>query len=121
MKVRVYRNLRTGGYSILDPKTGRVIAHRRQVALHNVEFVVRKAGRARVLRERRKSVHAFAVGEWVQRGLKQNNATCGTFVRYNPYESGYFKTLIGQKVTWAAAAFMDKDGLRVFWPSVRRW
>ena len=65
MKVDVYRNLHNGMYSIKSrdkANRGLVIAHAKQVWLNDVEFVVSDAGRNRVLRERKKYVHAFVRG-----------------------------------------------------------
>ena len=65
MKVDVYRNLHNGLYSIKARSgnfKGLVVAHARQVWLNDVEFVVSEAGRARVLREKKKYVHAFVRG-----------------------------------------------------------
>tara|TARA_R100001086_G_C11756193_1_gene236794 strand:- start:80 stop:493 length:414 start_codon:yes stop_codon:yes gene_type:complete len=41
---------------------GRVVDHRDQVLIHNAEFRVREGGRQRVIKERKKNVHAFVVG-----------------------------------------------------------
>ena len=65
MKVDVYRNLHNGMYSIKSREAdtrGLVIAHAKQVWLDDVEFVVSDAGRNRVLREKKKYVHAFVRG-----------------------------------------------------------
>lgn len=65
MKVDVYRNLHNGMYSIRarsGQHKGLVIAHAKQVWLNDVEFVVSQSGRDRVLRERKKYVHAFVRG-----------------------------------------------------------
>lgn len=65
MLVDVYRNLHNGLYSIKARSgnyKGLVVAHARQVWLDDVEFVVSEAGRARVLHERKKYVHAFVRG-----------------------------------------------------------
>jgi hypothetical protein len=63
-RVEVYRNLnrREGGpwYSIRQ--NGVVVGHTKDVTLKNVYFVVRDAGRKRVLRTGRKNVHAWALG-----------------------------------------------------------
>lgn len=61
MKVKVYRNLHNGLYSI--QRLGRVIGHAQRVALTNTTFVVSEAGRQRVIREGKKNVHAFAQGD----------------------------------------------------------
>ena len=65
MKVDVYKNLRNGMFSIKARSgqyKGLVVAHARQVWLDDVEFVVSKSGRDRVLREKKKYVHAFVRG-----------------------------------------------------------
>ena len=56
----VYRNLTRGDWSIREG--GLVVAHRESVLIHKPRFVVQPAGRARVLREKRKNVHAFVRG-----------------------------------------------------------
>ncbi len=67
--VRVYRNLKHGRktrplYSIMQG--GRVIARRHRVLLSGKNdyciFVVNEAGRQRVLKQKRKNVHAFVAG-----------------------------------------------------------
>ena len=75
MKVEVYRNLHKKCWSVRDTKTGRVIKHADEVHLEDVQFVVRPAGRAKVLSEKRKNVHAFAKGII---------SDCATEERYNP-------------------------------------
>ncbi len=58
--VRVFKNWKHGCYSIMQD--GVVRASAREVKLHGVEFLVRASGRARMLRLKRKLVHAYAVG-----------------------------------------------------------
>ena len=65
MKVDVYRNLHNGMYSIKSREAstrGLVIAHADRVWLNDVQFIVSEAGRTRVLREKKKYVHAFVRG-----------------------------------------------------------
>lgn len=58
--VDVYYNLHHKVWSIKCRKTGRVVAHANVVISDDpVQFVVRKSGRARAIREGRKNVHAF--------------------------------------------------------------
>lgn len=64
-KVKVYFNLHKKCYSIKDIKTGLVVAHSNEVTLVNCEFRVSESGRQRVLREQRKNVHAYVIGEYV--------------------------------------------------------
>jgi len=62
MRVEIYRNLHNGKLSIRDAKTKHVIGHAARVYLHQAEFKVSQAGRKRVLREKRKNVHAVVNG-----------------------------------------------------------
>ena len=65
MRVFVYFNLHKKCLSVkaLEGESkGRVIAHADSVELVNATFKVSQAGRQRVLRERRKNVHAGVVG-----------------------------------------------------------
>ena len=55
-KVFVYYNLHKHKWSVKDVKTGRVIGHYYDVSLYNATFKVSAAGRARVLKEKRKNV-----------------------------------------------------------------
>ena len=61
-KVFVYYNLHKHKWSVKDVKTGRVIGHHYEVQLYNATFKVSEAGRARVLKEKRKNVHAGVEG-----------------------------------------------------------
>jgi len=90
MQVKVYFNLHKRTWSILHktPKGWRLWGHSPRVTLADVTWKVSEAGRQRVLRERRKNVHAFGIGIL----LDNENAPEGEFlpVKYNPYESGFF-------------------------------
>ena len=66
-RVRIYRNLHKGSLSIKDwdrqsPTYGRVIDRPNVYFVSYPRFIVSKAGRDRVLREKRKNVHAFVQG-----------------------------------------------------------
>lgn len=90
MKVFVYFNLHKKVFSVKaleGPMKGRVVAHRPTVHLINAEFRVSQAGRARVIAEQRKNVHAGVVGQWddtVPTGY------AGVAVTYNPYRFNSF-------------------------------
>ena len=66
--IRAYRNLHTGQISLLDKASGLVVGHCDAVRLvphylqDSVKCIVNQAGRERVLRERKKYVHAFIEG-----------------------------------------------------------
>jgi len=98
-KIEVYRNLHRDCFSVRHK--GIVIDYLHdyeQLALTNVKFVVQPAGRAKVLSERRKNVHAFVRGEYVgYENTLDNNLYFGEFwgldfyeVAYNPYKSDKF-------------------------------
>lgn len=93
MKVFVYFNLHKKCFSIKalegDMK-GRVIAHRDNVLLFRSTFKVSQAGRERVLREKRKNVHAGVCGTWYESwndGITLDSVKeRGEPVTYNPYK-----------------------------------
>ena len=92
-KVRVYWNLHKKCWSVQDRKTGRVIRHVTNCVLSDSKFVVRKAGQAKVRREGKKNVHAFAVGTVIEWTLENSRSffldSCRT-VTYNPYVNDTF-------------------------------
>ena len=63
MRVEVYYNLHKNVFSVRHK--GRVIQHTKMAVIKDAEYVVRPAGRAKVLREGKKNVHAFVRGEWL--------------------------------------------------------
>lgn len=83
--VDVYFNLHRKCWSVRDRRTRRVIAHVAQIVLSDVTFRVSAAGNARVRREGKKNVHAFARGTVVSIGnlftIEQ-----AVPVTYNPYK-----------------------------------
>lgn len=105
MKVYCYRNLHKDCFSVRameGPNKGRVIVHADGVHLSAVEFRVSQAGRARVLREQRKNVHAGVVGQlthYVPLGhepddtwaaQQQRFESAAQPVSYNPYQNDSF-------------------------------
>lgn len=112
--VRVFRNWKHGCYSIFQD--GCLRASARQIRLHAVEFRVRESGRQRMLRERRRNVHAFAVGRLVD-WVHPNDERCldtiaGRGVRYDPYR---FPTFVdrdtGAPVLGADVVQFDEAGV----------
>lgn len=112
MRVRVYFNLNKAVWSIKameGPLRGCVVAHADGVALINARTVVSQAGRERVIRERRKNIHAFIEGElqavqglemryhydmgvhivYDVEPLASHGGQWGE-VKYNPYRVGHF-------------------------------
>ena len=91
MKVFVYFNLHKKMFSIKaleGVNKGRVIGHADAVVLDDVTFKVSEAGRQRVLRERKKNVHAGVVGQLNAQGIRLISAavSLATNVTYNPYK-----------------------------------
>lgn len=134
MKVYVYCNIRQKTLSVRaleGPLKGRVIASAEQILLDDVEFRVSQAGRRRVLREKRKNVHAGVIGTptaiWgakLRDELDSNTITGlavgrrwppgfrGTRVRYNPYEAAQFVVATGRAVNHARRVKLDRCGIR---------
>ncbi len=102
MKVFIYFNLHRKCWSIKaleGERKGRVIGHAQSVEVHGVMFKVSEAGRQRVLRTRKKNVHAGIVGQlaqwipaWSEVGPIEGKPG-GIPVTYNPYKGPSFVTL----------------------------
>lgn len=89
MKVFVYFNLHKKLWSVRameGEQRGRVIAHCDEIWLANAQTKVSEAGRQRVLRERRKNVHAGIVGEWCE----AHENFVGRSITYDPYRFSSF-------------------------------
>lgn len=102
MRCFVYFNLHRKCFSIKaleGPDKGRVIAHRKGVLLFDCTFKVSEAGRQRVLRERKKNVHAGVVGLWLDDevdGTYDRVLRYGNAITYNPYKYDNFVHLCGE-------------------------
>lgn len=115
MRVDVYKNLHNGLMSVRHQ--GKVITHESTVLIRNPEFVVQPAGRAKVLREQRKNVHAFVRGELV--GFSLVNTQMKGFgeeglrkVSYNPYKAAHFYDKVdGEPVYSATEALVTTLGV----------
>ncbi|ASW31642.1 hypothetical protein SEA_STEPMIH_86 [Mycobacterium phage StepMih] len=101
MKVFVYKNLhatKKAGHTVYSikalsgAKKGKVIARSRNVMIGLAEGKVSEAGRQRVLRERKKSVHAGIVGHLMGTHPVDPETLGGTTSRitYNPYKYEQF-------------------------------
>ena len=106
--VHIYRNLTKGCWSVR--KRGKIVMHARSISLNDVSFHVQEAGRMRVLRERKKYVHAYCKGN-----ISDANYGCTKEVTYNPYKKGHFydkKT--GKRIDAAKCTYFSEDG-RVYY------
>jgi hypothetical protein len=90
MRVEVYFNLHKYLWSVRQCSTGRVILHTDKVHIRDPKFVVRKAGRERVLREGKKNVHAFVRGDITYFDDFDPDYLDYTLVSYNPYKFDTF-------------------------------
>jgi hypothetical protein len=90
MRHEVYWNLHKRIWSVRSCATGRVAMHARHVVLREVSFVVQPAGRNKVLRERRKNVHAFARGDYwhSSRSEDASGYMTGSYLRYAKLREG---------------------------------
>lgn len=88
--VEVYRNLHNGMLSVRQQ--GLVVAHVHTIDLSSVEFKVNEAGRQRVIREKKKNVHAFVCGLMIAANAPSGDNVQRYWKRvsYNPYKSGAF-------------------------------
>lgn len=130
MKCFVYYNLHRECWSLKaleGPSKGRVIGHAKYVDMANVTWKVSEAGRQRVLREKRKNVHAGAVGD-IQRWLGidgRARSSCEgksafdhgsqspnipALVTYNPYLAPTFTDAdTGEPIQSSTSAFLCPD------------
>ena len=110
LKVRVYRNLHNGLFSIQH--RGCVIAHLAQLTLSGVTFQVQPAGRAKVLATRAKNVHAYVSGTITGRAeLCDTNPV--SRISYNPYRSANFEDASGRPIIQATTVVISSAGLFV--------
>lgn len=106
LRTYVYRNLRRNCLSLMQQQL--VVGYAEAVLLSDVEFRVRLSGRQKVLEQKQKNVHAFAIGKLDSDQLDPSGVISGqyleknywslvtersvslTTVSYNPYRFGYF-------------------------------
>jgi hypothetical protein len=97
-RVQVYKNLHTGTWSVRQG--GIVIDHPLELALRDCRFLVQPAGRAKVLREQRKNVHAYISGYIVPMAEAMEGFLYDVCqVSYNPYKAGHFTDPHGGCIT----------------------
>lgn len=92
-------------WSVKNTATGRVILHCNEFEVRNAIFKVSEAGRQRVLREKRKNVHAGIFGEFISAvAVERDNKVK---ITYNPYKTDKFYTddLLQEKVQSAEVVY----------------
>ncbi|MCG7852045.1 MAG: hypothetical protein MIO92_05950 [Methanosarcinaceae archaeon] len=105
--VQVYRNLHKKCWSIRQ--NGKVRCHALYISMKDCKTIVGEKTRQRVLREKKKYVHAFVVGTPVhnmavpfdERGPLWNSIT------YNPYIAGHFYVNSDPNVPVRACEYVD--------------
>ena len=103
-RVQVYYNLHKKCLSIRHK--GKVIEHAREVTLTDARFHVQPAGRERVLREKKKNVHAYVSGKLKESfWFLQSPSyvwTAEQRVSYNPYKYKSFVDNLTNKTITSA-------------------
>ena len=108
MRVEVYFNLHKRVFSIRSCRTGRVIHRAKHVHIVNPKFVVREGGRQRVLRERKKNVHAFVRGNLT--AFKDSPSYLADTIGYNPYKYDSFVNVTDKAPVYKAfRAWLNVD------------
>lgn len=118
--VRVYRNLHGGRdkrYSI--SQNGLIVGHTNQLMLHDCKCVVRGSGRERVLKSKRKNVHAYITGHVSPMGCMGTTAAdkrgLPAKITYNPYKHKKFMcenlTINPYEVNGAMAVMFSEQGV----------
>jgi hypothetical protein len=113
--VDVYENinqskkLKKKVYSIRDSKTKKVIAHVEEISLVDCTYHVSESGRQRVIKQKRKNVHAYIRGR-----VSAAYLTNPIKAKYNPYLWGYFYIESrGTKIVESKIAHLTSGGLYV--------
>lgn len=105
--VNVYKNLHLNKWSVRQ--NGRILFHCDKIILRDCNFRVQPAGRAKVLLQKKKNVHAYISG------FLSNTRTCRHYkdddykvVTYNPYKYCSFVS-VGDFEPIYKADFVDMD------------
>jgi hypothetical protein len=114
-QVRCYWNFHRKLFSVQvkGEKGWRVAGHARNIRLENVRFKVNEAGRERVLRERKKNVHAMIHGTICAQRLVDGNG--GFYVSYNPYYLNRFYTHMNHEDRKISLGVVDSAAYLVLW------
>ena len=83
----IYYNINKRIYSIRAKSVP--VSYAKTVKVERPIFVVRAGGRAAVLRDKQKNVHAFLKGEMKTLDVEPNTSGLKK-VKYDPYKYGYF-------------------------------
>lgn len=113
-RVEVYRNLKFRDkvvYSVRDANTGLVLGHASNLLLGTCKFVVKQTGRERVLREKKKNVHAWIEGSFGIVHVGDDKIFSeGIGVSYNPYTNSEFERMDCGAPIYKASLVYIEDG-----------
>jgi hypothetical protein len=112
VKVRVHRNLRTGGWSVLRYVRSRgwlLWKHADFVELADATWRVSEAGQARARREARRNVHAFTEGTLERLGAT-GDSSADRRVRYHFQQTNRFELPDGSTLVESELAAFLPDG-----------
>lgn len=104
-RVRVYRNLHRGCWSIQNEKGTHVLGYAMTIQLEDVTFHVNEKGRQRVLQEKKKNVHAKVYGTVV--GFESGDEEKAAY--YNPYKTEKFIDLDGNVLDACESVTMKEN------------
>lgn len=112
-QVKIYFNLHTQLFSIKDCGTGLVVAHGNGIMVEDIEFRVHQAGRERVLREKKKNVHAFVIGKYVGTAPEEVMSIPMRDAYYNPYKQDSFTdSKTDRKLSKAAIGYLNNKKVK---------
>ena len=110
-------------YSLRDKKTRRVVDHQSFIILKDCKFHVSLTGRERVLREKRKNVHAWIEGTLMLFGPEVIDIIrlihCDVFsaslegVLYNPYRYSQFQRATGGAAPQGCSVIFTPHGVSI--------
>lgn len=85
--IYVYRNLHKEGIWYSVKQGNLVVAHAQLMVMGDCEFIVNEKGRQRVLKEKRKNLHAYIKGYYTTSGMGTTAAKndLPAMIEYNPY------------------------------------
>lgn len=110
-KFYIYRNLRTGGFSVRYK--GRIIERLHTFSAYGVQFKVNELGRQRVIKEKQKNVHAFVVADKYKKKMYPiihvNLVDKFSRITYNPYRDSSF--MCDNKILHMAEEVAFQNGL----------
>jgi hypothetical protein len=111
---RVYRNLHKKAWSIQikKEKGWRVGTHASEIILKETTFKVYEAGREKVLKTKRKNVHAYIIGTLInfrRKGTLKKAGDLKDKISYNPYKANHFVSR-GKKIQSTPKAALTSQG-----------